>query len=119
MYDDGWGGDHVGKLLSLQTAVRHLAEGQGKTADRLQKATYALLRLFPEHFPEHLRHRATRVLEFCRKYVFHAGDESYFHPVKRGDKKRFITDLIALYEACLIDIGRGWPQWDFMYPKDE
>jgi hypothetical protein len=119
MYDNGWGGDHVGKLMSLQTAIGHLAEGQGKTSDRLQKATYALVRLFPNDFPERLRNRAARVLDFRLKYVFHAGGDSYFRAVKPNDKKRFVTDLIALYEACLIDIGREWPQWDFMYPKDE
>jgi len=30
----------------------------------------------------------------------------------------FIEDLLALYEACLIDLGRTWPEWDFMYPTD-
>jgi hypothetical protein len=119
MYDNGWGGDHVGKLLRLQTAVRILAEGQRKTTERLQRATYALATLSPTDFPQHLRNPATRVLEFRKKYVFHAGGESYFHPVKPNDKTRFVSDLITLYEACLIDIGRGWPMWDFMYPKDE
>jgi hypothetical protein len=120
MYDSGWGGDHVGTLHRLQTAVKILAEGRGeKTTDRLQKATYALVTLFPKDFPQHLRNRATLVLEFREKYVYHAGGESYFHTIKPNDKKRFINDLVALYEACLIDIGRGWPQWDFMYPKDE
>jgi hypothetical protein len=74
---------------------------------------------FPKISRNILSHRATRVLEFRGKYVYHASGESYFHSVKPSDKKGFITDLIALYEACLIDIGRGWPQWDFMYPKDE
>jgi hypothetical protein len=119
MRDNGWGGDHVGKLDRLQTAVRILAEGRGKTTGRLQNATSSLVRLSTTDFPEHLRNRATRVLEFRGNHVFHAGDSSYFHPVRPSDKTRFVHDLIALYEACLIDIGRGWPQWDFMYPRDE
>jgi hypothetical protein len=119
MIDNGWGGDHVGKLLRLQTAVKTLAEGRGTTAERLEKATYPLATLFPKDFPTHLHSCATRVLEFREKYVFHAGDESYFRPVKPSDKTRFVRDLIALYEACLIDIGRTWPEWDFMYPEDK
>jgi hypothetical protein len=116
--DHGWGGDHVGKLHKLQTAVRILAEGDGKTAERLNRATYPLVTLFPRDFPAQLRERATRVLELREKYVFHAGDESYFHQVKPRDRRNFAGDLIALYEGCLIDLGRSWPEWDFMYPKD-
>ena len=42
-------------LQWLQTAVRILAEGRGKTADRLNKAIYALVALRAENFPKHLR----------------------------------------------------------------
>jgi len=118
MEDHGWGGDHVGKLTRLQTAVRILAEGSGTTAERLQKATYPLVGLFPRDFPEHLRGRAQDTLSLRGKYVFHAGDESYFRQVKSSDKLNFVSDLLTLYEACLIDLGRSWPTWDFMYPKD-
>jgi hypothetical protein len=118
MTDNGWGGDHAGKLSKLQTAVRVLAEGRGRTAERLENATYPLVMLSPRDFPEHLRNRATRVLGLRQKYVFFAGDESYFHQVKPSDRVSFANDLIALYEACLIDLGRSWPQWDFMYPED-
>ncbi len=72
---------------------------------------------FQVTFPN-TRGRATRVLEFRGKYVFHAGDESYFRQVKQRDRVSFIEDLLALYEACLIDLGRTWPEWDFMYPTD-
>jgi hypothetical protein len=118
MKDDGWGSDHVGKLIRLQKAVRILAEGKGTMAQRLQIATYPLITLFPDDFPKHLRKRATKVLELRSKYVFHAGDESYLHRVKRQDSMNFIEDLLALYDACLIDLGRSWPEWDFMYPTD-
>lgn len=116
--DHGWGGDHVGKLIRLQAAVRSLAEGRGKTSERLEKATYPLMGLFERDFPDHLRNRAKVVLELRSKYVFHAGDESYFHQVKPSDRVNFATNLLALYEACLIDLGRSWPTWDFMYPVD-
>jgi hypothetical protein len=114
----GWTSDHVGTLSKLQTAVRIMAEGKGKTAERLEKATYALATLDLRNFPEHCRNRATRVLAFRGKYVFHAGGSSYFKQVNPSDRVRFTADLLALYEACLIDLGRTWPMWDFMYPKD-
>lgn len=119
MEDFGWGGDHVGKLHSLQVAVAALAEGSGKTAERLEKATFPLIRLTPADFPEKLRKRAKNVLTLRTRYVFHAGDYSSFHRVPPNEKKRFVRDLLALYEGCLIDMGRGWPTWDFMYPKEE
>jgi hypothetical protein len=119
MTDHGWGGDHVGKLVRLQTAVRILAEGRGTTAERLERATYSLVTLFERDFPEHLRNRAKVVLELRSKYVFHAGDESYFHQVKPSDRVNFAINLLALYEACLIDLGRSWPTWDFMYPTGD
>jgi hypothetical protein len=118
MKDLGWGGDHVGKLHRLQIAVSHLAQGKGKTSQRLEKATYALIGLFPKDFPKYLQNRAENVLGLRLKYVFHAGDDSYFNPVPPSERKRFTEDLLALYEACLIDIGRAGPDWDFMYPED-
>jgi hypothetical protein len=94
MKDFGWGGDHVGKLMRLQTAVRILAEGRGKTAERLERATYPLVTLFPGDFPQHLRNRARRVLSLRGKYVFHAGSESYFHQVKPSDRCRRPVGLV-------------------------
>jgi len=116
----GWGGDHVGKLVKLQNAVRILAEGFKKPADRLEQATLCLLTLQPQDFPEPLRKRAARVLSLRGNAVVkHAGTCPYFRfaDVSRTERKRFVADLIALYEACLIDIGRGWPQWSLTYPK--
>jgi hypothetical protein len=38
--------------------------------------------------------------------------------LKPSERARFVGDLIALYEACLLDIGRTWPKYDFVYPED-
>jgi len=118
LQDIGWGSDHVGKLHRMQTAVSHLAQGRGKTSQRLEKATYALIGLRANEFPERIRNRAENVLSLRGEYVRHAGHVSCFHRVPLAVKKRFVEDLLALYEACLIDLGRTWPQWDLMYPKD-
>jgi hypothetical protein len=64
----------------------------------------------------------TRIIDAriaCRRdlsptYAVFAFDE--FGPKRRA---QITADITAIYEACLIDIGRNWPQWDFMYPKAE
>ena len=120
MRDNGWGGDHVGKLLKLQTAVRILAEGRGKTADRIERATGALIGLLPQDFPERIRKRATKVLGLRGSAAAHLEDFTYFRfgDMTPNERVRFVGDLLALHEACLIDLGRSWPMWEFMYPKD-
>jgi hypothetical protein len=70
----GWDGDHVGRLSRLQTAVRILAEGRGKTSDRLERATNALATLRPEDFPEELRKRA--ILQPARERRGRTKDDS-------------------------------------------
>lgn len=124
MTDDpqlGWTGDHVGTLTKLQTAVRVLAEGRGTTVDRLEKVTLPLVGLRPESFPELMRKRAARVLALRGNAAAHIGNFTYFRfgDMTPTERVRFVDDLIALYEACLIDIGRTWPHWDFMYPKEK
>jgi hypothetical protein len=74
--------------------------------------------LEPSDFPARLRNRATRTLGLREKYVYHAGGESYFHRVKPSDRMNFANDLMALYEACLIDLGRSGLQWESIYPND-
>jgi hypothetical protein len=120
MTGKGWGGDHVGKLHRLQTAVRILAEGRGKTAERIAKATEALIGMSPRDFPQHLRNRAIKVTSLRGNAAAHVGNFTYFRfeDMTVSERTRFVGDLLALYEACLIDLGRSWPMWDFMYPKD-
>ena len=42
-----------------------------------------------------------------------------FDSLTPTERKQIVADLQALYEACLIDLGRAWPEWDFVYPKGE
>jgi hypothetical protein len=118
MIDNGWGGDHVGMLHDLQSAVRILLEGSDTVSKRLERTSFVLIKYQERDFPERLRNRAKRLLEFRGMYVRHVGHYSYLERVTPTDKKNFCEDLKNLYEACLIDLGRSWPQWDFMYPKD-
>ena len=116
----GWTSDHVGLLSRLKAAVRILAEGRGKTRERWEKATFPLVHLRPESFPARLRSRAETVLSLRGKVAHQIGNYTHFafDELKPRERVRFTDDLLALYEACLIDIGRTWPMWDLMYPKD-
>jgi hypothetical protein len=108
--------DHITQLDRLQRAVRVLAEGSGTLRERMDKATSALATMWPEDFPERLRNRAAKVLSIREKVM--RFDVAYFDFMTPRERKRFVADIIALYEACLIDIGRTWPRWDEVYPKD-
>jgi len=116
----GWA-DPVGTLDRLEAAVRTLAEGRSKTGDRWTSATSSLLHLRPDDFPDRLRKRAANVLSL-RGSTAVAVVASYTHfrfaEMTPRERARFVGDLIALYAACLIDIGRTWPEWDFVYPAD-
>jgi hypothetical protein len=118
----GWTSDHVGKLERLRSAVRVLAEGHKKFNDRIDEATFALIRLDANGLPAHLRSRFERIhrarLEAAR--VIGKNRDFHFSDLIKSSTKRdnLIADIIGLYEACLIDIGRTWPRFHFMYPKD-
>jgi len=119
--DLGWGGDHGGKLIALQAAIKHLS-GSGKVRDRLANATFCLVTYSERDFPEPLRPAFTRILEARLRsrreinpnYVVFAFDE-----LTPTERKQIVADITSLHDACLIDSGRKWPEYDFMYPKDE
>ncbi len=62
MIDNGWGGDHVGKLHALQVAMKNLC-GAGKIRDRFEKATFPLATKLDRDFPESLRPAFTRIMD--------------------------------------------------------
>lgn len=103
---NGWGGDHVGKLVALKAAAKHLA-GPGKVRDRYDSATSALATYREADFPEALRPAFTRIMDariesrrdISPTYAVFAFDEL-------GPKRRaqIAADITTLYEACLIDI---------------
>jgi hypothetical protein len=118
--DLGWTSDHVGRLERLRDAVRILAEGHKKFRDRIDKATSALVHFDPEDFPAHLRPRLERIHRARRKAMRTAinYDDFSFAYLTLTEQDNLVADIIAIYEACLIDIGRTWPRWDFVYPQE-
>jgi hypothetical protein len=119
--DFGWGGDHVGKLLALKAAMKHLC-GVGKIRERFDHATFPLVTYQERDFPEALRPAFRRIIDariksrhdITAEYVVFA-----FDSLTPTERKQIVADITTLYEACLIDIGRSWPEWEFMYPKSE
>jgi hypothetical protein len=111
----GWS-EPVGLLQNLGDAVKILAQGRGKTADRLGLATSALISLRAEHVPERMRGTVQRIQAFM-EHRRHYGSSTIVVASPR-ERATFVADLLALHKACLIDVGRMWPMWDFVYPDD-
>ena len=112
--------DPVGTLIKLQTCVRHLMDHQDTPRSRWTKATDPLVGLEPPDFPERLRSRATRVLG-ARGSVAHEYLSSplyHFERLNPGQRAELKTDILALYTACLIDIGKLGEYDDMIYPED-
>ena len=42
-----------------------------------------------------------------------------FEKMKPTVRKALVADIIALYEACLLDMGKMGDDCDFMYPPNE
>jgi hypothetical protein len=121
---DDWR-DSVGTFLRLQTAVWIIAqgakrnkEGRNAFAVMMDRATFALVGLLPDHFPTRLRGRATKVLSArSRVRQDYVGDALFhFERLKPKDRKALISDLLSLYEACLLDLGRMVEYREIIYP---
>jgi hypothetical protein len=110
----------VGVLDRLRTSVRILVEAQGNFRTRMDRATFALVTLQPRDFPDLLRGRATKVLgvrsavrqDYIGDSLFH------FERLTLKERKALISDILALYEGCLINVGKASDDYDYLYPKD-
>jgi hypothetical protein len=94
---------------SLRAVVR-IMSNSGTLRQRMDKATRELVKYRPEDFPARLRKRAVRVLTVREKVRrdYLAANDSYFHFECLKPKQRWalFSDILALYEACLIDMGK-------------
>ena len=86
----------------------------------MDEATFALTRWQAEDFPERIRERARKVLSVrstVRKYY---GNDYcvQFGSLKPKERRALIGDIIALYEACLLDLGKAGFFAGIVYPKD-
>jgi hypothetical protein len=114
----GWM-EPVGMLYALRSAVRALATGSGKFQQRMEKVTYALYNHQPEHFPPRLRNRATNVLStpgIARRENEIGSAWWDYSRLTPKQRLTFVEDLLSLYEACLMDLGKMGE--NYLYPKD-
>jgi len=107
-------------MMCLGSAVRTLSLGKGKFGDRMAVATYPLVGLRPEDFPERIRGRATKVLSARGRVAErHTDNTTYnFGRLKLRERQALIEDILTLYAACLIDLGSAGEHYNFMYPTD-
>jgi hypothetical protein len=113
----GWDGPED-ILLALRTAVIALSRGGGRYQDRMTKVVEALAGVGAERFPERIRNRATAVLSMCGR-IYRSIEYVRYCDVRRVTPRQrdiFTKDILSLYEACLIDLGRL--SGDDYYPND-
>lgn len=116
----GWT-EPVSQYLSLATAVRILAEKRGDNFRiRMDKATYALTRWRAEDFPERIRERARKVttVRSAVRQDYETDCLFHFERLTPRERRALTGDIISLYEACLLDLGRSGQFADIVYPED-
>src|SRR5271167_42964 len=105
-----WGGDHVEQANRLQCAVRWLS-WSAPLKVRLDRAIVSLEGMLPHKstMPPSQREKLEFVFE-RRASVRRAGGEygEYyaFNDLSIKDRRAIIWTIVALHEACLIDLGR-------------
>jgi len=73
-----------------------------------------------DDFPKHIRERARKVLtvrcavrqDYLHDTVFH------FERLTPKQRRALIDDIVSLYEACLLDLGKAGQYYSIVYPKD-
>lgn len=119
-YKRGWY-DPVKMRIALYDAIKILATAKSTEnyRVRMDRATYCLATFQPNDFPQRIRNRARMVLSARRRVAVEYPTDTLFHFEWLSPKERaaLLEDLMALYEAVLIDIGRIEDN-DYLYPDD-
>ncbi len=115
----GWN-EPIGTCGRLRDALRILAEAKGNYQQRMEMATRALLPDISYAVPDRLKNRRDRILNFRTsvREDYPGGTFFNFRRLKPSERKMILSDIMALYEACLIDIGKGGDDYNYLYPKD-
>jgi len=117
----GWS-DPIGKLVAFRIVIKHLLSRTDNFRVRMTKATYPLVGMQPDEFPERLRRIATRVLavrgDVAKPYL--TDTLWHFERLTLKQRKAFIGDIVKLYEALLVDLGQMGPHVrEIVFPKDD
>jgi hypothetical protein len=121
--------DPVDQLLSLRVALKFLLARNLNPSERFDRATFPLVKYQPRDFPERMRPLFARIMQVRvdvrRDY---SGSTVFeFSRLSVPERRALQSDLIAMYEACLLDIGKmsepsaagdnGY--YDIVYPREE
>jgi hypothetical protein len=123
-YRPGWE-DPIAQLNSLRVAVECLRKVR-MGPSRFDHATFPLIKY--RYVPEHLKYRYENIRNArraVRKDYSKRNTVFRFHLLSSRDRRALEDDIFALYEACLLDIGRMYEMggiatlgYEIMYPKD-
>jgi hypothetical protein len=111
----------VRAYIALGDAVKIMVTAKSTENYRVKmdRVTYCLCTLRPEDFPERIRNRARMVLGVRQRVAQEYPTDTLYHFERLTPKQRRALegDIIALYEACLFDLG-AMGDHEFMYPDD-
>ena len=122
----GWQ-DPIDQLLSLRAALNYLLARSKAPRERFSGATLPLVKYHIHDFPERLRQRVENIrnarVAVRQDYVT---DSLFrFDLLSVRECRAIQGDILALYEACLLDLGRmhamggmGEGLYEIVYPKD-
>jgi hypothetical protein len=122
-----WAGP-IDQLDSLRIAVKHLLKRSGSPRERFDAATLPLVKYRAVDFPVAQRPRFERIMSARIAVRTDYGTSTLFEFARLStDKRRAIqSDIIAMYESCLLDIGRmstmsefGQDFYENVYPRDQ
>jgi hypothetical protein len=128
-YRLGWD-DPIAQLNSLRVAVKELlALGLGPQEkgtgprERFDRATRRLI--IYRGWPDRLKHRRENISSARIAVREDQGAWFRFDLLSAKERRALADDILALYEACLLDIGRMYEKgghatagYEIMYPKD-
>ena len=102
----GWS-NPIQRVLELRIAVKNLMSRE-ESRVRFTKATNALVGWLPGEFPERLHQRYDNIMKARMAVRKDYPTDTLWHFDRLTVRQRaaIADDIMALYEACLIDIGR-------------
>ena len=121
--------DPVDQLLSLRVALKFLLARNLNPSDRFDRATFPLVKYQPRDFPEPMRPLFSRIMQarVAARRDYSGFTVFEFSQLGVAERRTIQRDLITLYEACLLDIGKmsepsangDTGYYDIVYPREE
>ncbi len=101
-------GDPVDQLLSLRISLKCLLTRGLNPRERFDRATFPLVKYQPSEFPEQMRPAFERLMQarIAVRQDYIGSTIFDFSRLSVTELRSLQNDVIALFEACLLDIGR-------------